>query len=504
MKDEDHEYEWNATYCPEDNKLRLYYEGVGRFTDEDRETIKAAGYRWARLQECYVCPRWTPNAEDVALDMAGYIGDEDYSPQERAADRAERFAEYRDKRRDEAVGHADTYDSGPDVFGNQDARRAQRQADRHERHRGRAVNQWEKAEYWQHRTKGVISSARYKSSAKVRRGRIGTIEQDIRKIENSYTVDKKTPPMPVGHQWNDKDEPQYFIRNGSRGGQWVTEGQLKARKEASQRWLHHLQMRLAYERQMIGDQGGMVGDLDIEVGGWIGNHQIHGISKSPQTGRVTSVKIIGKWGFINVNGRSVYCDHPDSRNLVSVKIDRLGEDAYRPPTDEEREEFAKATKAAKAKAKAKRSTAPKLINPTPEDAQRLQDAWNAKYAKLVDDYNARGGGYYGIKADYTPVKVIEMTQAQYAARSKGSYARANTVMVMENGLIDDSRFGKTTARSAPIAFKVRKTDPNASHSFSHSAYAVIILTDKPQKPLPLDWEAIANPVQENSETAATS
>ena len=51
-----------ATYCPEDNKLRFYPDWQDG--DFDKEDLKRAGYKWASKQECYVCPRWSPQAED--------------------------------------------------------------------------------------------------------------------------------------------------------------------------------------------------------------------------------------------------------------------------------------------------------------------------------------------------------------------------------------------------------------------------------------------------------
>lgn len=82
-----------ATYSPEDNKIRIYPGGIRLDEElgEEYASFKAAGYQWAAKHECFVCPRWTPEAEDWAIDLAGEIGDEDYSPEERSADRAERF-----------------------------------------------------------------------------------------------------------------------------------------------------------------------------------------------------------------------------------------------------------------------------------------------------------------------------------------------------------------------------------------------------------------------------
>lgn len=115
------DYEFTATYSPEDNKLRLY--ALVRFDDETKERIKSAGYRWAGKQELYAAPRWTIKAEDMALELAGQIDDEDTSLADRSADRADRFGGYRDKRRSEAHGFANTYEAGPDAYGHQSQRR---------------------------------------------------------------------------------------------------------------------------------------------------------------------------------------------------------------------------------------------------------------------------------------------------------------------------------------------------------------------------------------------
>jgi hypothetical protein len=97
-----------------------------------------------------------------------------------------------DKRREEAHGFADRYDAGPSVHGYQDYSKAVRAADRHDRIATRACNAWEKAEYWQRRTAGVISHALYHSNPGVRFRRIKDIEAGIRKAEKeSEEYDKQ-------------------------------------------------------------------------------------------------------------------------------------------------------------------------------------------------------------------------------------------------------------------------------------------------------------------------
>lgn len=90
-----------ATFSPEDNKLRLYPES--RLSTEEYEQVKAAGFKWAPKQELFVAPMWTPDREDLLLEMCGEIGDEDTSLVDRAEARAERFEELSEKRSEDAT-----------------------------------------------------------------------------------------------------------------------------------------------------------------------------------------------------------------------------------------------------------------------------------------------------------------------------------------------------------------------------------------------------------------
>lgn len=523
-----------ATYSPEDNKLRIYPAGtrVDSLLDEtEYAEFKAVGYKWASKQECFVAARWTPAAEDWALELADEIEDEDYSPEERSADRAERFETYREKRADEAGGHADTFEAGPSAFGHQNRGRAERQARRHDRHRGRAVTQWSKAEYWTSRTAGVISHALHRSSAHVRRGRILTLESEQRKHEASraeyaerYAKWQKvlTLPgtdMPVvqdkgaygidalatsdagrlayalanNYCWGDYKHPRkdrtasmYSLLTDAEDP--ITAGEaatlwLAGHSELGpSRWSAHYELRLTYERAMLENEGGTAAAVEMEVGGFIrarnrtgsvftdvpgGWMQIHGINKSPATGRVTSVKVMGLIGIQN-----------PKPGLVSINIERLGEDAYRAPTDEEREAFKTATKERKAKEKAVKPTVPPLINPTDADAERLQAIWNAHEKELFDLKKRY--------EEFQPSTVLRLTQAEYSAYSKGTHSSYETIDVSEqlrrrrSTAMQQDRTGRVTV------FKIRKA-PSPGSSW-YRADRVIVLTDKPQKPIP--WELV--------------
>ena len=421
-----------ATYSPEDNKLRLY-PGERLDTDKDwyLNEFKPAGFKWAAKQECFVCARWTTTAEDMLLTLVDEIGDEDYSPEERSADRAERFGGYRDKRRGEAGGHADTFEAGPSVFGHQNRQRAERQAARHDRHRGRALSQWSKAEYWQERTAGVIAHALHKSCARVRRGRILRLESELRRY---------------GHM--------------------------------SERWKAHYELRLTYERAMLQNEGGSAAAVDIEPGGFVGSYQVQKVNKSPATGRVVSVMVYADAQHYRGEG-VMRADGTFGKPLTLQKlnIERFGENVYRPPTDEERATFKEkqaADKKAKA-AKAKANPSPKLINPTPEDAERLQAIWNAE-AKARHDAGKRGGRF-------EPSAVATMTQAAYSQRSRGDYGNCETCTITEK-LKTYHRHSIGDPGGRVQVFKVRKAHATGSSFLSPDR--VVVLTDKPQKPIPWD------------------
>lgn len=528
-------YIGTATYSVEDNKLRL--SAFRRLSQADYDRVKAAGFKWAPKQEIFVAPMWTPSREDLLLELCGEIDDEDYSALERSADRADRFEGYREKRTAEAIGHADTFDAGPSAFGHQNAARAQRQANRHDRHRAYASNQWAKAEYWQTRTAAVIAHALYKADPTVRRGRILRLEAEQRKHEKSRTeyaerfaawqkvltlegcntaivrspegkIVDATPAMRLAytlantgygnyqHPRHDYKDSLYSLLVDSYGktGDPLTPAEcanlfLAGRTEAyadgcgSNRWSDHYANRLTYERAMLANEGGTAAAVEMVVGGWIntGNRtgsvftdvakgwkQIHAITKSPATKRVTSVKVMGLVGYSN-----------PKPGLVSVNIERLPEGSYRAPTAEELEAFSIATKERKKAEKTSKPKEPSLINPTLEDAQRLQAIFNAKAKTLHEKHNRY--------TEFKPAEVLQMTQEQYSARSKGSYATLETRTLYAEGKIsrrdsnmwtrDDAEYAKTLGKAI---CKIRVRD--------YSITQVIVITDKPQKGL--DWDAI--------------
>lgn len=523
-----------SSYSPEDNKLRLY---VGRVTRPEFDALRADGWITTSKQReaggCDFVSTWTPSRRDTALAYGdGVIEDEDQPMAERAAQRAERFGGYRDKRLDEATGHADAYEGGPSAHGYQNAARAERAAARHDRIGDRATDAWSKAEYWTSRTSGVIGHALYKSRPDVRMGRIKVIEADLRKMEKTladyqalYSDFEKLAAIAdpekqnkiareyLGsrHVWGEYLHPraeghprEYFRTNKTSLYSLISDEQApitgaeacalffsnhgKPRTEND--WTTHYKLRLTYENQMLEAQGGRAAHVEMVPGGWLGDRQIQKINKSPATGRVVSVIVrdnhasnCNHWGKQFEDGKPRVLSH-------TIETERLPANAYRPPTDEELAAFNAQQKQAKAKAKVTRAaTAIPLINPTDADAERLQALWNAQ--TLADrEASYKRNGYSLPVTDCPPQKVLRIKQATYSAHSKGSYASAGTRNVYMGGFMQSHTYNaqeKMRAKYGAPVCQLRQI----SGEESYAAHRVIVITDKPQTAIPAAvWEPL--------------
>lgn len=182
---------YTATYSPDDNKLRLY--ASSRLDAETFARVKAAGFKWAPKQELFVAPMWTPAREDLLIELAGEVGDEDTSLTDRAEVRADRFENYSEKRAADAnraqkavAAIADGIPFGqPILIGHHSERHARRDAEKIENGMRKAVKMWETSQYWVGRAADAIAHAKYKELPAVRARRIKTIEADKRRVERA-------------------------------------------------------------------------------------------------------------------------------------------------------------------------------------------------------------------------------------------------------------------------------------------------------------------------------
>jgi phospholipid N-methyltransferase len=326
-----------ATYSPEDNKLRLY--PACRLSPEDYARVKAAGFGWAPKQELFFAV-WTPAREDLLTDFCGQIDDEDKSLVERAEERAERFDDYSAKREKDAesahaavAAIADNIPFGqPILVGHHSERHARKDAARIESGMRRAVKMWETSQYWEQRAAGALRHAKHLERADVRARRIKTIEADKRKIERNIADTEKylkawqiegltldlakmiasrdhiskcfslaEYPAPEGVHAYEGSQSLWSALDGGR----INETQ--ARDIAvrvhtnylvtARRWLEHDNNRLAYERAMLGQQGGLVTDqTGPEKGGAVRCWVARGNWLYIQRVNKVSVTVLDNWG----------------------------------------------------------------------------------------------------------------------------------------------------------------------------------------------------------------
>jgi hypothetical protein len=180
-----------ATYSPDDNKLRLY--ASSRLDRETYDQVKSAGFIWAAKQGLFVAPMWTPEREDLLIELCGEISDDDTSLTDRAEERADRFDGYRERRAEDAEAArlavsaiADHIPLGqPILIGHHSERHARKDAARIENGMRLAIKMWKTSQYWQARAAGAIRHAKYKELPGVRARRIKTIEAERRRNERA-------------------------------------------------------------------------------------------------------------------------------------------------------------------------------------------------------------------------------------------------------------------------------------------------------------------------------
>lgn len=337
-----------ASFDPADNKLRL--RSPSRLDSETYAQVKAAGFRWAPKQELFVAPMWTPERADLLIELCGEIGDEDTSLVDRAEERADRFVEYGEHRAEDAMSakaNVDRIAAGkelgqPIICGHHSEKRARKDAEKIESGMRKAVKMWETSKYWEARAKGALRAAKYKELPGVRHRRIKGLEADVRRYAKAveqaehFTVRWSKPDLTheqamgianydgTVRTWSDLDAGTITAAEAATK---CIEGHARAIANA-QRWMAHLNLRLAYEKAMLGEGGGLVSDrFDIQPGGrvlcrneWFVVRKVNRVD-----GRIVSVSIVHP--FLKVRGIETVSD-------------------YRPPTEADAKALAKVTKLA--------------------------------------------------------------------------------------------------------------------------------------------------------------
>lgn len=316
-----------ASYSPDDNKLRLY--PFARLDSATYERVSKAGFSWAPRQKLFVAPSWSPEREDLLIELCGEVGDEDTSLVDRAEDRADRFEGYSDKRlgdahaaRDAVSRLADNIPLGqPILVGHHSEKRARKDAERIRNGMRKAVRMWETSTYWQRRAKGALAHAKYKEQPAVRARRIKGLESDLRKfkknteesvafiaawrreeltLEQAKTIashDRVGGCKGGWSLWAELDDGKATVAEAAAHAIGVHERGNAVRA----RWITHTENRLAYEHAMLNESGGLAADkYDIQPGGRVqlsgfqaGWYVVQRVTR--KDGRIVSVSIIREY-----------------------------------------------------------------------------------------------------------------------------------------------------------------------------------------------------------------
>ncbi len=222
----------------------------------------------------------------------------------------------------------------------------------------------------------------------------------------------------------------------------------------SDRWTKHYELRVGYEKAMLENEGGAASQDDIQPGYVTkgGKYQVTKVNRSGADKRVVSVSVM---------------DTKTGEEIERYNIERLGSGQFIEPTPEQAEAFKAWEAKQKAKRKAINAHKPKLINPTPEDAIKLQElVFNTQYKDVAKH-----------------AKPINSTQEAYSSQSKGSYSKCETVEIGEKMLPISrsnvwSATNKRSQRRGVIKVRMYRNGFNADR--------VVVITDKPQSKIP--WE----------------
>lgn len=478
--------QYTATYSPEDNKLRLY--ASQRLDADTFARIKAAGFKWAPKQELFVAPAWSPDREDLLMELAGEIEAEQMTLAERAAAKAERLENLAAKRSRDAdrfskaaAAIAERFAGGqPILVGHHSERRARRDQKRMHSAMSNAVKAAKAADHWLYKATGVEANANYKADPRVRARRIKTLLADLRALQRAFNdaenrlnlwrkIEAKAPTAEqlaalIGGMDSRAAGPYDEMRALERGEMSAAdyiakrikgnEATLSSRHLA--RRFEHTLNRLAYERGELGPVARYDGELTAVILQAFAREQGAESPKAEKTGH----------GWLLSSPVTLPAHVGDGHEL------ELTEDEWR----DLMQGVGYSVEVREPKKRGKSTAAP-LINPSAEEAARLQAIWNAQ---------ARERGASRAGPNIPKTDVLELTQERYSANSGATYSVFQTVNLDANGRrIRPSAMRKHAETMALAVCRIR-VGPGAGASF-YSADSVIRITDKPSAPLPIQW-----------------
>lgn len=290
---------FDATYSPEDNKLRIY--AAERIDSEDYAYMKSKGFRWAPKQDLFFA-HWSPQAEDICLKLAGDIGPEGMSLADRAEIKAARLDALAEKREEQAHSFAaaaknisERFAYGqPILVGHHSERKARKDKQAMERNEELAHKALDAVNYWGQRAKGVERYANMKNDAGVRANRIQKLLKDLRDQQNiinhgHIVQDLWTQIQNIEDPEKQKKSAVYWaggrLKTGSTTPDWelyskCRDGEVTVEYVIEQGFKHannmltsqnvyrklsHTLNRLAYEREQLGHIAPYLGKINAGV-----------------------------------------------------------------------------------------------------------------------------------------------------------------------------------------------------------------------------------------------
>lgn len=491
---------FTATYSPEDNKIRLY--ASSRLDAETYARVKEAGFVWAPKQELFVAPKWTPQREDLAVELAGEIEAEEMTLAERAAIKAERLDGLANKRLVEANAFARRADQlsqafhmgQPILVGHHSERGARRTQER--MHSAMtASNEADKAAtYWLYRATGVERFANMKNDPRTRANRIKTLLAELRDLQRG--INTAYAALAIWEKFTTGDQIRHALGNMDPRKTWsnydlyykVDKGEItpaNARQSCIEgatlavngpirrRWIEHVLNRLAFERSMLGDVQRYEGELTpVVIQAFAREHG----AESPKC----TVPYPG-----NLRLESPV---PLPAHIASDTSLALSEDGWRDLM--QASGYTVPVKAAR-RVSAKPDAVP-LINLSREQAERLQTVWNLRMI-------ASCKGKHGAAKS---AAVYTTTQAVYSKNSKGDYSPFKTIEIDADGRRVRTEWQRQErVRSGEPVARIRISTVGAEF---YKPDCVVVIADKPAKPLPIDLGALEAAARQaaNEEIAA--
>ncbi|MGH1472695.1 MAG: DUF3560 domain-containing protein [Cellvibrionaceae bacterium] len=497
----DSNFEHAATYSPEDDKLRIYLSY--RLDKEEYQKVKDAGFRDAKKQGCQFA-HWTPNREDFCLEMAGEITAEGTTLAERAAAKAERLDALASKRANQANSFAEAahriserFSYGqPILVGHHSERSARRDKARMESAMNQSIRCADAVDYWNYRAAGVERHANRVQRDDVRERRIKKLLAELRGYQRDINTAYKNlemletiNPEMDSEIFNNKVtlmsgftgvSPDY-MDEGVRTSAWFMLG--RGKKTALEVWndsitnqlsiigserklrcINHMLNRLAFERSELGEIEKFQGNITpVIIQGFL---RTHGTDKPKAVKTAAGFKAVSSVPFpLHIgDGLEIELSAEDWKNKMQAS-------GYIVEQTERRKTTSKA------------ASIP-LINLTEKQGALLQAVWNSDSARLYKKH-----GRAPVAAE-----IEQMTQAKYAANSKGDYALLKTITLDDTGREVVQRWqGMERVSSGVPVCRVRVYVGGAD---MYKARSLVLITDKPKKELPFE---IVLPAEETTD-----